>query len=60
MSDERLAERLARAEIGDSHWLQHDSWVLRSIELHAVKNWLERIETIRRAGLELVEREDGR
>ena len=58
--DEKLAERLARAEIGDNHWLQHDSWVVRSIKLHAVKDWLKRIETIRRAGLEIVERDDGR
>jgi hypothetical protein len=32
----------------------------RLAERHVVNGWLKQIKTIRRAGLELVEREDGR
>lgn len=56
MTDEKLAERLARAEIGEDHWPRHSVWFLR----YVVNGWLKQIKTIRRAGLELVEREDGR
>lgn len=54
--DEKMAERLARAEIGEDHWPRHSVWFLR----YVVNGWLKQIKTIRRAGLELVEREDRR
>ena len=55
-ADERLAERLARTEIGEDHWPRHSVLFRR----YVVNVWLKQIKTIRRAGLELVEREDGR
>ena len=56
MSDERLAERLARTEIGEDHWPRHSALFRR----YVVSGWLKQIKAIRRAGLEIVEREDGR
>jgi hypothetical protein len=54
--DEKLAERIARAMHGDDTWR---SWPekFRRVE---IQSWTGKIEKIRRAGLELVEREDGR
>ena len=54
--DEKLAERIARAEIGHVRWL-HSSELARGV---VIDGWRKRIKTIRRAGLEIVEREDGR
>lgn len=54
--DEKLAERLARAEIGENHWQKHSNW----FRGYVTQDWLERIGTIRRAGLALVEAEEGR
>lgn len=54
--DKKLAERLARADAGEDHW-RRASKLSRK---YRAEHWRDRIETIRRAGLELVEREDGR
>lgn len=54
--DEKLAERIARAEISEDRWRGASDW----FRGYVTENWLERIEAIRRAGLELVEREEGR
>lgn len=54
--DEKLAERLAWAEIGEDRWREASDW----FRWYVVKNWLAKIKAIRSAGLELVEREDGR
>ena len=54
--DEKLAERIARADVSQVRWFQGGE-LARGI---VIEGWLERIKTIRRAGLEIVEREDGR
>lgn len=56
IADEKLAERIARAMHGDDTWR---SWPekFRRVE---IQSWTGKIEKIRRAGLEIVEREDGR
>ena len=54
--DEKLAERIARAQHGKNHWREATDWQRRRV----IENWLDRIEVIRHAGLEIVEREDGR
>jgi hypothetical protein len=51
-----LAERIARAQTGENHWRAANEQFRRSVALI----WIEQVKTIRRAGLELVEREDGR
>lgn len=55
MSDKKLAERLAREEIG----VVWDTLSCR-IRKNIVCEWRFKISTIRRAGLTLVEAEDGR
>jgi hypothetical protein len=54
--DALLAERIARAQTGENHWRAANEQFRRSVALI----WIEQVKTIRRAGLELVEREDGR
>ncbi len=56
MSDEQLAERLARADAGEEFWTR----VTEDYRAHATAVWRDKIGTIRRAGLALVEAEDGR
>lgn len=53
---ERLAERLARADAGEDFWPR----VTDHYRAHAAAMWVDRINTIRRAGLEIVEAADGR
>ena len=53
---ERLAERLARADAGEDFWPR----VTDHYRAHAAAMWLDKINTIRRAGLEIVEAADGR
>ena len=48
-----LAERIARSQTGENRW-RHTDVLMRGI---IINGWRERIETIRDAGLELVERE---
>lgn len=55
-SDEQLAERLARADAGEEFWAR----VTDLYRAHAAAVWRDKIGTIRRAGLALVEAEDGR
>lgn len=54
MSDEQLAERIARALHGDTTWR---SWPenFRRVEIGF---WLGRLEKLRRAGLTVVETEE--
>lgn len=54
--DEKLAERIARAQIGKISWLQTSDSFRRDVCLI----WREQIKTIRAAGLAVVEAEDGR
>lgn len=54
--DDNLAERIARAEIGENHWPRHSAWFRR----YVIDDWRKRIEMIRRARFDIVEREDGR
>lgn len=54
--DENLAERIARAAIGERCWRRAGDWARR----YVIDDWRKRIEMIRRAGLDIVEREDGR
>ena len=56
MSDEQLAERLARADAGEEFWVR----VTDHYRAHAAAVWRDKLSTIRRAGLALVEAEDGR
>lgn len=51
-----LAERIARVQFGGNSWRATSEQFRLSVALI----WIEHIKTIRRAGLELVEREDGR
>lgn len=53
-NDKKLAERLARVQFGGNSWRASNEQFRLSVELI----WIEHIKTIRRAGLELVERED--
>lgn len=55
MNDEQLAERVARADYGDG-WNDLDERARAT----RVEIWRGMIEAIRTAGLEIVEREDGR
>lgn len=55
MSDQQLAERVARADYGDG-WGDLDE----RTRAMRVEIWRGMIETIRAAGLEIVEAEDGR
>lgn len=55
MTDEKLAERIARSDYGDD-WGDLDPR-LKAVRIDI---WSGLIEEIRRAGLELVEREEGR
>lgn len=54
--DKKLAERIARVQFGGNSWRATSEQFRLSVALI----WIEHIKTIRRAGLELVEREDGR
>lgn len=56
MNDEQLAERLARADAGDEFWVR----VTDHYRAHATAVWRDKLDTIRRAGLALVEADDGR
>ena len=56
MTDEQLAERLARADAGEEFWAR----VADHYRAHAAAVWRDKLFTIRRAGLALVEAEDGR
>jgi len=56
VSDEKLAERVAQALHGEDTWR---SWPDRFRQVE-IESWIGKIEKIRHAGLELVEREDGR
>jgi hypothetical protein len=55
-SDEQLAERLARADAGEESWAR----VTDHCRAHAAAVWRDKLSTIRRAGLALVEADDGR
>lgn len=55
-SDEQLAERLARADVGEEFWVR----VTDHYRAHAAAVWRDKLSTIRRAGLSLVEAENGR
>lgn len=54
--DEKLAERVARAMHGEDTWR---SWPDRFRRVE-IESWAGKIEKIRRAGLEIVEGEEGR
>jgi hypothetical protein len=56
MDDDALAERLARADVGERFWGN----VTLHFQRHAVERWKDTIRTIRLAGLSIVEAEDGR
>lgn len=53
---DKLAERLARAEAGEDFWPR----LTDRYRAHATAVWRNKLDTIRRAGLALVEAEDGR
>jgi hypothetical protein len=53
---EHLAARLARVDAGDDQWQR----ITPQFRLHAIERWRDTLETIRRAGLVVVEMEDGR
>lgn len=55
MSDEQMAERIARAQFGDLWPL-----VREDQQMELLEHWRGAIERIRAAGLEIVEAEDGR
>jgi hypothetical protein len=51
-----LAARLARADVGEEFWGR----VTPHFRHHAIERWKDTLETVRRAGLAIVEAEDGR
>jgi adenine-specific DNA methylase len=51
-----LAARLARADVGEEFWGR----VTEHFRHHATERWKDTLETVRRAGLAIVEAEDGR
>jgi hypothetical protein len=51
-----LAARLARADVGEAFWER----VTPHFRHHAIERWKDTLETVRRAGLAVVEAEDGR
>lgn len=53
---DKLAERLARADAGEDFWPR----VTDHYRAHATAVWRDKLDTIRRAGLALVEAEEGR
>lgn len=55
MTDEQLAERLARSDWGDG-WND----LTKRTRAMRIEIWIRLIEAIRAAGLEIVEAEDGR
>ena len=56
MQADTLAARLARADVGDAQWRR----ITPQFRHHATARWEDTLETIRRAGLAVVEAEDGR
>lgn len=55
MTDEQMAERIARAQFGDRWPL-----VRESAQRGEIDHWRDAIKRIRAAGLAVVEAEDGR
>ncbi len=51
-----LAARLARADVGEEFWAR----VTPHFQRHAIERWKDSLETVRRAGLAVVEAEEGR
>jgi hypothetical protein len=51
-----LAARLAREDVGEEFWGR----VTPHFQRHAIERWKDSLETVRRAGLAVVEAEDGR
>ena len=51
-----LAARLARADAGDAFF----NATTPTFQRHLIARWEDTLETIRRAGLEVVEADDGR